>query len=431
MSQKELPPKNPLPKSENGPVDTLLRGVSRGGEDVAHLAKDAVEIAVKQAKGAVGRILSAAISLPGLPRFTSSQDQPPPPGSAPGIENAPDVNTPPASGQVNYSLVRYGSGKAQHTLFTSLEELLAASNEDNGEVRWISVNGLHPYVVDQMRRHFGFHSLAAEDVIHGPQRPKIENYGEHLFIVARMLHRVENELRAEQVSIFMMGKTVITFQEGNTDSWEPIRARIRQPESRFHSHDQGYLVYALLDAAVDHGFPILEQYSEALDSLDHVVLQDPTPAALSRIHAIKRDLSLLRRVMWPMRDAVDTLYRNEKGFFSPPVCTFLRDVHDHAVQIIDIIETQREMAGGLTDLYMSAASNRMNEIMKVLTIMSSIFIPITFLCGVYGMNLQDIPETSWRWAYPAFWCICLSVSAGLLIYFRRRGWIGEGEKNSQ
>ena len=256
-----------------------------------------------------------------------------------------------------------------------------------------------------------------------PQRPKVESYDEHLFVVMRMLQVKNGDLRAEQVSIFMIGDTVITFQETHGDCWEPIRARIKLPDSRFHSHDIGYLVYALLDATVDHCFPILEQYGDNLEALEQVVLKNPTPQVLGQIHAIKRDLSLLRRVMWPMRDAIDVIYRDEEERFDPGVRTYMRNVYDHSVQIIDIIETYREMASGLTDLYMSAVGNRMNEIMKVLTIMASFFIPVTFVAGVYGMNFKIIPETEWKYGYPAFWCVCIAMTIGLLFYFKRKGWL--------
>ncbi len=206
--------------------------------------------------------------------------------------------------------------------------------------------------------------------------------------------------------------------------WEPIRQRLNLPTARLRAGGMSYLLYAMLDAIVDHSFPILEHYGDQLEALENVVIDSPTPQVLQQVHAIKRDLALLRRVLWPMRDVVDQLCRDEQSCMTRDVRPYMRDVYEHAVQVIDIVETYREMAGGLSDMYMSAVSNRMNEIMKVLTIMASFFIPITFIAGVYGMNFEHIPELAWPYSYLVFWGVCVAVVAGLLIYFWRKGWIG-------
>jgi magnesium transporter len=188
--------------------------------------------------------------------------------------------------------------------------------------------------------------------------------------------------------------------------------------------DITYLLYALLDAVVDHCFPILESYGELLDQLETEILENPGPRVQQKLLAIKRDLALLRRVLWPLREVVNHLQRDETEEIPREVKAFMRDVYDHAVQVMDIVETYREMAGGLNDLYMSSVGNRMNEIMKVLTIMASFFIPITFVAGVYGMNFEYIPELGWKYSYAVFWAICASVVGVLLLYFRRKGWLG-------
>jgi magnesium transporter len=185
-----------------------------------------------------------------------------------------------------------------------------------------------------------------------------------------------------------------------------------------------YLLYTLLDAVVDHTFPLLESYGDLLEEMEVAVIDDPKPDIQRQIHRIKRELVVLRRVLWPLREVVNELHRDETERIPKEVKTFMRDVYDHAVQVMEIIETYREQAGGLNDLYMSAVSNRMNEIMKVLTIMASFFIPITFVAGVYGMNFEHIPELAWKYGYPTFWIVCLSVISGLLIFFRRKGWLG-------
>lgn len=374
--------------------------------------------------GEMGRRLSSSLRLPGLKSPTPGSSRLPP-GSTPGIESIADVDKPPAAGTVRLQSVDYGPDRAEFTELPDLETLLNAPRPEWCRVRWINVNGLHPYVVNQLRLKFGFHTLAAEDVLRVPQRPKLETFDGHLFIVARMLTLSENKLASEQVSFFLFKDTLITFQEAQGDIWEPIRQRIQKPGSRLRSFDPSYLLYALLDAVVDHCFPILESYGEVLEQLEEEVMENPTPRIQRRLHGIKRELAQLRRVIWPLREVVNELHREEAEEIAPAVKTYMRDVYDHAVQIMDIVESCREMAAGLNDLYMSAVSNRMNEIMKVLTIMASFFIPITFVAGVYGMNFDNIPELHWKHSYIAFWIICLSIIASLAYFFYRKGWIGK------
>ena len=373
--------------------------------------------------GALGKMLTDAVLLPGM-RGPGAAGESRQPGARPGIEHMADVNTPPAPGQVTIRCIDYGPERVESVEVNDLGAFLDQPRPDWCTVRWINVDGLHPFVVNRFRQAFDLHTLAAEDVMNVPQRPKLETYDDDLFIVGRMIRLIDHQLQAKQVSFFVSPGRLVTFQESAGDVWQPIRDRIETAGSRLRTHGVDYLIYALLDAMVDHCFPILEHYGERLEQMEGVTAQRPTPALLQRIHSIKRELVLLRRVIWPMRDVVNDLYRDEHDIITDTGRTYLRDVYDHAVQIIDLVETYREMSSGLTDLYMSAVSNRMNEVMKVLTIMASLFIPITFLAGVYGMNFEHIPETKWAWAYPVFWVICLAMVVGLLIFFRRRGWIG-------
>jgi magnesium transporter len=239
-----------------------------------------------------------------------------------------------------------------------------------------------------------------------------------------MLRLEEDQLRQEQVSFFLFKDLVLTVQERPGDVWDPIRQRLERVGSRLRTSDASYLLYALLDAVVDHCFPILESYGDKLEVLEHEMLEQPTPSVQQRLHRIKRELATLRRVIWPLREVMSELQRDETEEISPAVKKYMRDVYDHAVQVMDIVETYREMAAGLNDLYMSAVGNRMNEIMKVLTIMASFFIPITFVAGVYGMNFEHIPELHWKYSYLIFWGICLTIVSTLLYYFYRKGWIG-------
>jgi len=278
--------------------------------------------------------------------------------------------------------------------------------------------------VNALRQHLGFHTLAAEDVLHVPQRPKLETYDGHLFLVARMLSLREGRLHQDQISLFLFNDLVLTVQETPGDVWDPIRQRLERLGSRLRTSDASYLLYTLLDAVVDHCFPILESYGDKLEALEAEMLEQPTPEVQQRLHRIKRELATLRRVIWPLREVMSELQRDETEEITPAVKKYMRDVYDHAVQVMDIVETYREMAAGLNDLYMSAVGNRMNEIMKVLTIMASFFIPITFVAGVYGMNFEHIPELGWKYSYYVFWLVCLSIVGTLIYYFYRKGWIG-------
>jgi len=381
---------------------------------------------LEAALGKLGRQLTAQIRLPGLKSGSGgpSQREAPMPGAAPGIESIANVDQPPAPGAVRIRCADYGPERVE---FRDVEDLAALLSEPRPEwcrVRWLNVDGLNPYVVNQLRATFGFHTLAAEDVLRIPQRPKLETYEGYLFIVARMLMFSGEALHSEQVSFFLFKDTLITFQETAGDVWDPIRQRLQKAGSRLRTLGSSYLLYALLDAVVDHCFPMLEHYGERLEGLENEILASPTTRVQRRLHAIKRELALLRRVIWPMREVMNELHREETEAIAPEVKAYMRDVYDHAVQVMDIVENCREMTGGLHDLYMSAVSNRMNEVMKVLTIMASFFIPITFVAGVYGMNFEVLPELHWKYSYAAFWVICISITVLLAIYFWRKGWLG-------
>ncbi len=376
--------------------------------------------------GTVGKFVGSALHLPGLGHHTHRRQRRKP-GDIAGIDHLPDVQTPPPPDTVYIQCIDYSPDRVEVTDAKDIDAFLAREQPEWAAVRWINIDGLHPYVIHRASRALGMHTLAAEDVLHVPQRPRVEPYDEDLFIIARMMRLIDDKLTSEQVSLFLRRGLVVTFQELHGDVWQPIRERIHKQGSRLRTHDPSFLVYALLDAIVDHCFPILERYGDLLEDLEAQVLTRADAHLLSRIHGIKRELSVLRRVMWPMREVISAIRESELGVISDISRTYLRDVYEHTVQIVEIIETFREVAGGLTDLHMSAVSNRMNETMKVLTIMASLFIPITFLAGVYGMNFEYIPELGWRYGYPAFLCICLGTVAGLLWYFRRKGWIGGGQ----
>jgi magnesium transporter len=347
----------------------------------------------------------------------------PEPGAAPGIEHylAKGEHTAIKS---RITCTDYGPDLHQVRTFETVDELLSTARTPEGTVRWINIDGLNPADVDRICKQMVVHTLAAEDVLNTSQRPKIEVFDDHLLVVARQIRVHDDRLRNEQVSLFCFRDVLISFQEEEGDVFDYVRKRIEKPGSRFRSNLADYLLYALIDSMVDHLFPLLEGYGAALEDLEEEISQHPRPSSQRRLFSMKRDLSLLRRAVWPIREVVDGLYRDDSGMISETLKTFFRDVQDHAMQVIDLLEGYRETASSLNDLYQSSVGNRMNEIMKVLTIMASFFIPITFLAGVYGMNFDYIPELRWTYSYFVFWSICLTVTAVLGFFFWRKGWIG-------
>lgn len=353
------------------------------------------------------------------------------PGTAPGIEHDEIVDLPGKNERAAITCIDYSPGNVSIQDVSDLEDFLAHHRPEWSVVRWISIVGLSDMnAVHALATKYDLHPLAVEDVLHARQRPKMESYGgeeseflARLFIVTRMLYIKDGSLQHEQLSIFLGHKTVLTFQESQKDNWDLVRQRIKAKGSRLRSNDASFLAYSLLDTVVDSCFPILEQYSDRAEELESLILQDSKPKLLNEIHQLKRDLLLLRWVIWPMREVVQSLQRDPHECMSDMTRVYLRDLYDHVIQIIEIIETYREIASDLTDTYISSVSNRMNEVMKVLTLIGTIFIPLTFLAGVYGMNFHYIPELDLTWAYPAFWLFCTILTVGMLFFFRRRNWL--------
>jgi magnesium transporter len=374
--------------------------------------------------GAVGHVIRGLH----LPRFRK-----PPPGTAPGIEHHDVKRLKAEAGppqRVIFSCIDFCP---EHVLMQDVLDVPAFLNEHRpawSHVRWINIDGLgDPQIIQAIAAKYQLHPLAIEDVLHVHQRPKVESYPAQgdatparLFIVARMIQCIEGHVHGEQISMFLGRNTVLTFQEQHGDVWMPIRERLLRDGSRLRQNDASFLVYTLLDAIVDHCFPILEHYSDRLEELEDEILAAPDQQAMHAIHAVKRELLLLRRQVWPMREMIYQLHREPQPNLAEITRTYLRDVYDHTIQIIDILETYRELSVGLTETYMTTISNRMNEVMKVLTMIATIFIPITFLAGVYGMNMP-IPENHWAWSYALFWGVCLGVAGGMVWWFRKRKWL--------
>lgn len=297
-------------------------------------------------------------------------------------------------------------------------------------VVWLDIDGLGDLdVIRAVGGAFHLHRLALEDVVDVRQRAKVDRYEAHQYIVAVMAALKDGRLDTEQLSLFLGANYVVTFQERPGDSFDRVRERIRGGQGLIRKGGAGYLTYALLDATIDAYFPVLEDLGERLERLEDELVFDPDPRKLSEIHRLRRDLLALRRAVWPLREALNYLIRESDAFFKPEVKPYLSDCYDHTVQIMDLVENYRETASGLMDVYLSSASNRMNEIMKVLTIIATIFIPLTFVVGVYGMNFDraspwNMPELGWKYGYPLCWAILLGTTGFMLYYFRRRGWVG-------
>jgi magnesium transporter len=294
---------------------------------------------------------------------------------------------------------------------------------------WINVEGLgDATIIEQFGELFHLHRLALEDTVNVHQRAKVDNYGEVLFIVLRMVSCTER-CATEQLSMFVGPNWVLTFQEGTPgDSFDRVRSRIREG-GRIRQLGSGYLAYSLMDAVIDAYYPVLEVYAERLDELENQVLEPRNVRVMDLLHEVKADLLILRRAIWPLRDAMALLAREETSRFPVEVRPYLRDCYDHVVQVVELIETYRELTADLRDLHMSSLSNRINETMRILTIISTIFIPLTFIAGIYGMNFKteaspwNLPELSWYYGYPLCLAVMAATSAGMLAYFYRQGWL--------
>lgn len=304
---------------------------------------------------------------------------------------------------------------------------------------WIQVQGLHDMdALEEIWNYFDLHPLVREDIVNTVQRPKIEQFPEYLFFVIRAVAdspaspgKNTNEVttESEQISIVLGKNYVISFQESDHPIFDPVIKRIHQPSSRIRRFQTDYLAYALIDTVVDHYFQFLDTLNDQIDELEDFILDKAKPEHLQRIHSLRRDLIFFRKSVWSLRDAINTLIRDHSPLISEELTVFLRDVYDHIVQIIDMVESSREVVFGMLDIYMSNLSHRMNEVMKVLTIIATIFIPLTFITGIYGMNFDpdaspyNMPELTWYYGYPFSLGIMLVLVVGMLIYFKRKEWL--------
>lgn len=325
---------------------------------------------------------------------------------------------------VGVSLIRYSSVGAEPPRVVPLEQ---CKHEGVGDgVSWYTIDGIHDVrALSILGENFKLHPLVIEDIVNTTQRPKLEEFEGYLFITVKMIvyNRKESRLRSEHVSLVCGEGYVLSFLEDAGDVFEPIRQRIASGRGQIRKNGSGYLLYALLDAIVDYYFQVIEELGEVIEALEEEVVANPSPATLRGIHRIKRELIVLRRSVWPMREIVNVLLREETPLISKGTRVFLRDLYDHTIQVADTVETLRDIMSSALDVYLSSVSNRLNEVMKVLTVMSSIFIPLTFIVGIYGMNFDYMPELRWRYGYPTLVGFMAILSLFLLAFFKRKRWL--------
>lgn len=347
------------------------------------------------------------------------------PGTLPGTLNIPQDALP-----TNLVLIDYGPQFATSKTIDHPGECSAYLSKSS--VSWLDARGLGSAdILTNLSQVFKLHPLVLEDVVNVPHRPKIDYYQDHVLIIMQMVRPKDkgSGVSGEQVS-FVLGKQfLITFQEEpEWDSFEPVRDRIRRNVGIIRSQGADYLAYALLDTIIDSFFPVLEVIGETLEDLEEEVVSNPTTATIQKIHRLRRGLMKLRRYIWPQRAVINSLIRDGGDLVSPEVRIYLQDCYDHIVQVVDILETYREIASSLMDVYLSSVSNRMNEVMKLLTVISTIFIPLTFIAGVYGMNFNpnvspfNMPELDWYWGYAACLGVMALIAVGLVVFFWRQGW---------
>lgn len=326
--------------------------------------------------------------------------------------------------EVNLSLIKYNQDKVNFDKVEEISQLNQFIKKD--VVNWLNVSGLHqPEIIEQIGDQFGIHSLVLEDIMNTEQRPKVEVYDDYIFIVVKMMRYDDKneELDVEQLSIILGENYVITFQEKEGDVFDRLRENMKKGKGKLRKKGADYLAYALVDAVVDHYFLVLEQFGDEIEVMEDRVFVDPDPEMVSEIQRMKGDMIYIRKAVWPLRESISLLMRDETPFISSDSQIFLRDLYDHTIQVIDTVETFREMVSSLLDVYLSSISNRMNEVMKVLTIIATIFIPLTFIAGIYGMNFEHMPELKMSWAYPAIWVVFVVVAIVMVIYFRRKKWL--------
>lgn len=345
--------------------------------------------------------------------------------------NKNDIGLPPGTlvyngkvttERVKITLIEYNETEYFEREFYDLSECI--NHVKNGMVKWMNVEGIHKTeLIEAIGKQYDIHSLTLEDIVHIDQRSKFEEYENYALGVMKMI-TFDGHIHAEQLSLILVGETVLSFQEPfGGDAFDVIRNRLRQAKGRVRKLRADYLFYALVDAVVDSYFSVIEKIGDAVEEIEEEIMNNENKSSLKKLYELKRELIFLRKQVWPMRDMINSMIRSESDFLSKDTHIFLRDLLDHSTRIIDTVETYRDLLSGIMDVYLSNASNRMNEVMKVLTIVSSIFIPVTFIVGVYGMNFDFMPELRSPYGYATVWAIMLAIMVGQIIFFKRKKWL--------
>ncbi len=320
------------------------------------------------------------------------------------------------------TLFNYAGTRCEEQVVKDAKELRLPADET---VTWVDVGGVHKIdILEAFGKQFNLHPLLLEDIANTDQRPKLDDYEAYFFLVMKMLTTSDRgDILVEQVSFVLGRNYVLSFQENGTDVFQPVRDRLRSGKGRLRQSGSDYLLHALVDAVVDRYFAVLEMLGERIELLQERVIADPKPDTLKDIHALKQQLLFVRRAVWPLREAINNLSRSDCPFLHEPTKVFFRDVYDHVVQIVDTIETLREMVSASLDIYLSSVSYRLNAVMRVLTVITTIFMPLTFIAGIYGMNFEHMPELKWPWGYAMALGLMGIVATAMLIGFRRKKWL--------
>ncbi len=329
-----------------------------------------------------------------------------------------------SEGKVKVTAFGYGEHVWEEKEISSFKEIIACKEQYPNI--WVNIDGLQDTaLIEQICNHFQVHALTIEDILHPEQRPKVEEGEGYIYVVLKMLQYEGKDkmVNAEQVSVILGSNFVLSFQERPGDTFESVRNRLRGGKGRIRRSGADYLMYALIDTIVDHYFLVLERVGDLLEDVEEVLMTHSPKSTLHTLYTLKREMLAIRKVVWPLREVIYKLEREEYKLIKKSTHIYLRDIYDHVIQVIDTVETIRDMLASMFDLYQSTLSNRMNAIMKVLTIISTIFIPLTFIAGVYGMNFQYMPELDWRYGYPAVWGLMLMIVLGMFVFFKRKGWL--------
>jgi magnesium transporter len=324
---------------------------------------------------------------------------------------------------VRLTVFTYDEHGCQERSVTKPEEITLA---EKPTVTWVDVSGIHQVnIIESFGKQFQLHPLLLEDIVNTDQRPKLDDYGDYYYVVLKMLYIGADgrSVQVEQVSLILGANYVFSFQENGRDVFQPVKERLRAGKGRLRQSGTDYLLYGLVDAIVDQYFAVLETIGDQLESMQDACVANPRPALLQDIHAVKRELLILRRAVWPLREVVSTLERSDSAVLLGATKIYFRDVYDHVIQIIDTIETLREMSSGMLDIYLSSTSYRLNEVIKVLTIITTIFMPLTFIVGIYGMNFEHMPELKWEWGYPLVLGGMVGIGIAMLGFFKRKKWL--------